>query len=94
MHFLPREQTWNDDSHKSSIPVLVSKSAKIDLAQESCLKYQQLLREAPKIPEELFMNKGLAGAGFEGIHVQPVLLIVYARPLPTQGRRAVLLDIA
>ena len=78
--------------------------AGIDLAQESCLKYQHFLTEAsPKklhveikyrLPEEMFVNRGLAGAGSEANHKQAAIILVLIRALPTQGRRAVLLEAA
>jgi hypothetical protein len=47
-----------------------------------------------RLPEEMFMHKGLAGAGFEANHKQAAMILVLIRALPTQGRRAVLLESA
>ncbi len=47
-----------------------------------------------KVPEEMYMNCGLAGAGFVTNHVQPLFVFVCIRRLPTQGRKAVLLEAA
>ena len=47
-----------------------------------------------KVSEEMFMNCGLAGTGSVANHVQPSLVFVCIRHLPTQGRKAVLLEAA
>jgi hypothetical protein len=78
--------------------------AGIDLAQESCVEYQHFLTRASpekfhveieyRLPEEMFMNEGLAEAGSEADHKQAAIVLVLIRALPTPGRRAVLLKAA